>query len=494
MTTPHPTPPPGVDYRNRYWVLLAIGMGIFLGTIDGSIVNAALPTLVEELDTGFASVQWVVLAYLLTQATLVLSIGRLGDMIGKKRIYTAGFGLFTVGSVLAGLAPGVELLVMFRILQAIGSAMIFALGFAIVTEAFPPSERGRALGINGAVVSVGIAIGPALGGILIESLSWRWIFFVNLPVGIIGIWTAHRFIPDTPPPGKQRFDFPGAAAFFFGLLALMLALTLGQDVGFASPAILALFATALAGLVTFVLIELRVLQPMLDLTLFRNRLLTINLITGWMVFVGIAGLIFLLPFYLQQVLGYGPRALGLLLGIAPVALGVVAPISGALSDRIGQRPVIVVGLAVLVVGYLVAATLNETSTIPHFAAAAVPIGVGIGVFQSPNNSAVMGSVPRERLGVMSGSLTITRIVGQLSGIAILGTLWAARVGGSGGGSDPTSAPATAQVTGLRQTMLVIAALSLVALVLALWSAATDRQRVGTGAAAPPGVVPPGDGP
>ncbi len=478
------SPTPGVDYAKRYWVLVAIGMGIFLGTIDGSIVNAALPTLVDDLDTTFTSVQWVVLGYLLTQAALVLSIGRLGDMIGKKRIYTAGFGLFTLGSVLAGLAPNVQWLIGFRIFQAVGSAMIFALGFAIVTEAFPPGERGRALGITGATVSIGIAIGPALGGILIDALSWRWIFFVNLPVGVVGIWTAIRFIPDTPPPGGQRFDFPGAVAFFTGLLTLMLGLTLGQDLGFTSAPILTLFAGAAIAFVGFVAIERAVHQPMLDLGLFKNRMLKVNLITGWMVFIGIAGFIFLLPFFLQEALGYTPRKMGLLLAIAPIALGVAAPISGAISDRIGQRPVTIVGLAVLVIGYLATATLTGTSTILHYAAVAIPVGVGIGIFQSPNNSAVMGSVPPERLGVMSGTLTITRIVGQLTGIAVLGTLWAARVSASSGGAKPTTAPISAQVTGLRQTMLVIAALMAVALAIAAWGAFTDRrERISAGAPA-----------
>jgi EmrB/QacA subfamily drug resistance transporter len=476
MTAPaFPPPPPGVDYARRYLVLVAIAMGIFLGTIDGSIVNAALPTLVEELDTSFAAVQWVVLGYLLTLATLVLSIGRLGDMLGKKRIYTAGFGLFTLFSVLAGLSPGVGWLIGFRILQATGAAMIFALGFAIVTEAFPPSERGKALGIMGTMVSVGIVIGPSVGGILVDTLSWRWIFFVNLPVGIVGTWTAARFVPDVPPPRGQRFDIPGALTFLAGLLSLLLALTLAQDLTFTSPWVIVMLMGSGILLVAFVLIEQRTDQPMLDLGLFRNRLLSVNLVTGWISFVAIAGLLFLLPFYLQQTLGFEPRQMGLLLGIGPAALGIVAPVSGVLSDRVGPRPVAVAGLATLVVGYAVAITLNEDTTIPHYMAAVIPIGVGMGIFQSPNNSAVLGSVPRERLGVTSGMLTITRNVGQLAGISVLGTLWAARVTAAIPGSDPTDASAASQVSGLRQTMVVITVIVLLALALASWGWLKERR-------------------
>ena len=236
--------PEGVDYGRKWFVLVEIAMAIFLGTIDGSIVNVALPTLVEEFDTTFNVAQWVVLAYLLTQATLTLSFGRLGDMIGKKPIFTTGFMVFTIGSVLAGFSPTVGFLIGARVVQALGAAMILALGFAITTEAFPPSERGKALGINGTTVSLGIMAGPIIGGMILEATDWRWIFFVNLPIGIVGTITAIKFVPNTRPRGKQRFDFIGAAVFFVALLSLLLALTMGQNLGFSDPMILAAFAVS----------------------------------------------------------------------------------------------------------------------------------------------------------------------------------------------------------------------------------------------------------
>ena len=389
-----------------------------------------------------------------------------------------GFGVFTLGSVLAGFSPNIEWLIGFRVLQALGAAMIFALGFAIITEAFPPEERGRALGITGAIVSVGIVVGPAVGGILIDSLSWRWIFFVNLPVGIVGTYTAYKYIPNVAPPGRERFDFLGAGAFFAALLTLMLALTMGQTRGFGDVVVLGLAAASVAAFVGFVAIERRVRQPMLDLAIFRNRLLSVNLFTGWASFAAIIGVLFLLPFYLENVLGYTPRTVGLLLAAAPIALGLAAPFSGAISDRVGPRPVTVVGLAVLLVGYLLMTTLTTETTILHYILVLIPVGLGMGIFQSPNNSAVMGSVPRERLGITSGLLTITRITGQLCGISILGTVWATRVRAhTPPGVDPSVAEGSAQVSGLHETVLVIAALIAVALVAAGWGAVAERRTV-----------------
>lgn len=490
--SPNYAAPPGVDYTRKWWVMLAVSMGIFLGTIDGSIVNVALPTLVDEFETSFAVVQWVVLGYLLTLATLTLPIGRLGDMVGKKRIYTVGFGIFTLFSVLAGLAPTIGWLIAARVFQAVGAAMLFSLGLAIVTEAFPPHERGRALGITGSIVSIGIVIGPSVGGLLIDGLSWRWIFFVNLPVGIIGTLTAIRFVPDVPPPGKQRFDFFGGAAFFVALLSFMLALTLGQERGFSDVAVIGLLAVAAVALVAFIAIERRADQPMLDLSLFKNRLLSVNLVTGWITFIGIAGLLILLPFYLQDVLGYEPREVGLLLAAAPITLGIFAPVSGVLSDRVGPRPVTVAGLAILVVAYLFATTLDVDTTALHYIMVMIPIGIGMGVFQSPNNSAVMGSVPHHRLGVTSGMLAITRITGQITGIAVLGAIWAARVAAiTGSTGDASDAPATAQTAALQDTILVVAVAMAGALALAAWGLRLERreQRAGEPATQPGGAIP-----
>lgn len=472
---PSPAPPPGVDYSRRWWVLVAVGLGIFLSTVDGSIVNLALPTLEDEFATSFSAVQWVVLAYLLTLATLVLVVGRLGDMIGKKRIYTTGFAAFTLTSLLCGLAPSLGWLVFFRVLQAMAASMIQALGLAITTEAFPASERGRALGINGAVVSLGIIAGPTLGGIIIDALSWNWIFFVNLPVGIVATLAAIRFVPNVPAEGGQRFDFLGAGAFFVSLLGVLLGLTLSQERGFTDGPVVALLTVGLAFLVAFIAIERSVDQPMLDLSIFRNRLLSVNLFTGWTVFIGISGLLILLPFYLENVLDYPPRTVGLVIAAIPVMLIFVSPASGALSDRIGQRPVTVAGLALLAMAFFLVSRLGMDTPLWLFIIGLIPIGIGTGVFQSPNNSAVLGSVPPQRLGVTSGMLTITRITGQITGIAVIGTVWAMRVSAiSGVRGDATDAPAAAQAAALQDTALIVSAVMVLSLGLATWGWLVER--------------------
>ncbi|MBU3918023.1 MFS transporter, partial [bacterium] len=447
-----------IDYSKKWFTLIATGMGIFLCTVDGSIVNVALPTLVPALKTDFSVIQWVVLGYLLTVSTLMLSIGRLGDMIGKKPLYTAGFVIFTAGSVLCGSASSVYFLIVFRIIQALGSALIMALGMAIVTEAFPPSERGKALGISGTIVSVGIAIGPSLGGIIMTFLSWRWIFLVNLPIGIVGTYAVIKFVQPGNVEGKQKFDFMGSLLMFFSILSLLLGLTIGQQKGFNQPLIFILFGICLLTLVLFAIAESRIKQPMINLLFFKNSLFSINLTNGFIAFIGVSGTIILLPFYLQNILQYQTIIVGLLLCVVPVALGISSPIAGILSDRFGTRLISTLGLVVVFIGFYMASSLNENTTAIGYIIRLLPLGIGMGIFQSPNNSAIMGSVPKEHLGISSGLVSLSRTLGQTVGVAVLGTLWASRtfyhagVNQSGGA---TTAPAAAQVAALQDTFLVV---------------------------------------
>jgi len=468
-----------IDYSRKWYVMAAISMGTLLATIDSSIVNVALPTLVRDLDTDFATVQWVVLAYLLTLATLLLSIGRLADMKGKKRIYATGFIVFTAGSVLCGLTSSIYWLILFRIVQAIGATMILALGMAIVTESFPPNERGKALGFTGTMVSVGIVIGPTLGGLIIDALSWHWIFFVNIPVGIIGTMMVLKFVPDIKPAGGQRFDLVGAITLFFSLLTFLLALTIGQKAGFSKPIVLILFALWLIFLFFFIYTEKHTDQPMINLTLFKNTLFSISLITGFLTFIGIAGTIILMPFFLENVLGYSTRQVGLLIAAVPILMGVIAPIAGSLSDRFGTRPIASIGLGILLMGYLGLSTLNAYTTTVGYLLRFFPIGLGMGVFQSPNNSAIMGTSPRDKLGIVSGMLAVNRTLGQTSGIAILGAIWAALTIAYAtplSAINATDAPPTAQIAALKVTFLVISLLILIALGLAIWALIMDYRR------------------
>ena len=460
-------------------MLIAIAASTILATIDASIVNVAFPTLVEDLETSFNIIQWVALAYLVTIATLTMGMGRLGDVVGKKQLFVGGIILFTVASALCGLVPDVSWLIGFRVLQALGAVLILALGAAILVEAFPPNERGKALGWIGTTVSLGIVSGPVLGGLLISSFSWRAIFFVNIPVGIISTFLALRYVPRTEPIRGQRFDLAGAALMSIALFALSLALTLGQDQGFTSPLILSGFIVSALAAIAFVIVELRVESPMLQLRLFRSPVLTVSVVTGFLAYSSVAATFFLLPFYLEGVLGFEVGQVGLLLGAAPLMMGLVSPISGTLSDRFGIRRLTLWGLVVIAAAYLGFTTFDVDTTAAHYLLIAVPLGIGFGVFNSPNNSAIMGSVPPEYMGIGGGLLTITRLLGQISGIAVLGSIWATSVARASGGSLPaegaSAADPIAQVTGLHTTFVVAGVIMAASVIVGAWGMRRERR-------------------
>jgi len=468
------------QYRDKWWIMLAVSMALLLGTIDGTIVNVALPTLVREFGANFPTIQWVVLAFLLGLSTLMLSVGRLADMMGKKQIFSAGLVVFLLGSLLCGLSPTVYALIGFRLLQSIGAAMTVALGVAIVTETWPPAERGKAIGITAGVISLGIVIGPTAGGLLIGSLGWRWIFFVNLPLGLLALLLVIRYVPPlTPRQNAETFDFLGAGITGLGLLALSLALTIGQTRGFGDPLILALFALAALAAAAFVPVERRAAYPMIDLDLFRNVQFSLNLITGSFTFVAIAAVIFLMPFYLELVLGLPVAQVGLLLAVAPLVLAVLGPLSGSLSDRFGTRPVSVVGLIFLLIGYLTLSTLRTDTKPVGYILRMLPIGLGMGTFQSPNNSAIMGAAPRNRLGVASGLLSMTRTLGQTTGIALLGAAFASLLHGYAGRVvDVSGAEPQVVVAALNDLTVLLAGLMGLALLLALWTWRRERSAAG----------------
>ncbi len=412
--------------NHRWWVLATVDIGILMATLDASIVNIALPTILEDLHTNLIFVQWVLEAYLLAITVLLLPFGRLADIVGRKRVYTAGFVVFTLGSGLSGFSRSVEELIAFRILQAVGAAMILANGFAIVTAAFPPWQRGLALGINGTVVAAGFALGPTVGGLLIASLGWPWIFYVNVPIGIVGTAAAwvilnERVLSGDRRQAQQRFDFAGAVTSVLALLALLFALTLGPENGWTSFLVLLLSGIFVLLTVAFFVLETRVEQPLVDLSLFRRRTFTAGNVAGVMAFLAISANAFLMPFYLQLVLGYSPLQAGLLLTPTALVLAVVAPASGWLSDRIGARLLSSVGLAINGIALVLLGSLTVNASYTQVLYWLLLLGFGQGLFQPPNNSSVMGDVPRDRLGIGSGILAMVRNLGQVVGLAISAT-------------------------------------------------------------------------
>lgn len=484
MTTDTPTrTASAVDYSQKWLVLIAVGMGTFLATIDGTIISVARPTLEQKLNTDFAAVQWVTLAYLLTVTVLLLSMGRLGDMVGKKRPYLFGVVLFGAGSVLCGLSPSIEWLIIFRILQAVGAAAQQALGTAIITEAFPPTERGRALGIGGLLVSGGILAGPVIGGFLLEAFNdWRPIFFVNVPIVLAAIFMVLRYVPSGGSRPGQKFDIPGAVTLGVSLTALMLALTFGQTWGWTAPQTLGLLGVFAIFFAFFLVIELRSAQPMVDLTLFLNPQFAISLTAAILVFITVSSRE-IIPWFLERGQGLDRRDIGILLGVWPLAMAATAPLAGWLSDRVGSMRISTVGLVVTALGYfLFTGALTIETTLLEFGLLLIPTGLGIGLFQSPNTSAVMGSVSKARLGLASSFLALSRNMGQTIGIAAVGALWATQALANlpdelvGTITDAAEAPPDAIAAATVETMFVMGILAVGVTLLGLAGIWVERQR------------------
>lgn len=462
---------------NKWFVLATTALGAFMGAVMFTAINVALPSLAVMFGTDFGTVQWVVLAYLLATGALLPIIGRLADMLGKKRLFGLGYIVFTIGSLLCAVSPTIGLLIVFRGLQGLGAAFLTALSLAIITDTFPAEERGLAIGINGSVLSVGIVAGPTLGGFLIDFVSWQFIFISAVPLGIIGTILTQRYIPNYASGQREAFDLPGALLLFGVLLTLFLGLTLGQGIGFAAPSILGLFGISLICLILFLWRELRVTSPVIELRMFLNMQLSLGLITGFATFISISATIFLMPFYLANILGYSAQNVGLLMSISPVVLVITAPLSGRLADRFGERPITIIGLAILLGGYIAMTSLSTDTTALGYIMRFLPVGIGMGIFQTPNNSAIMGSVVQARSGVAGGLLALTRTLGQSAGIAVLGTLWASRVLYRADllTGDATRAPAFLQVEGLQEMFLLIQVMIAFALFLVIWDFVMRRR-------------------
>ena len=443
--------------ERRWRILSTVSVGTFMATLDGSIVNISLPRIQEAFGIDLATVELVVVAYLIVLGSVLLPFGRLGEVLTFKQVYLAGFALFTLASVLCGAAPSAGALVGFRVVQGVGAGMLSAMGPAIVARTFGPGERGRALGINAISVSLGLTLGPVLGGVLTELATWRAVFFVNLPVGIFAILWAMRTLPAEERSGGQRFDIPGALLSGGALFALLLALVEGQGWGWTSPIVLGLFLAFVVLLAAFLWVETHADQPMIDLGLFRNRAFSAGNASVVIAFIGLFTATFLLPFLLEDVAGMQPLEAGLLLTPIPLVTAVVAPFSGSLSDRIGSRLPASVGIAILALGLLSLVTLPAGFAPLDLVWRLALVGLGQGLFMSPNSSAVLGSVPRPRLGTASGTLAQMRIDGQALGIAISGAIVAARIPVYlASMSDATSAAAqdAALALGIRDAFIV----------------------------------------
>lgn len=406
------------EYKNRWRALTPIALVSIASTLNSSVLNVSLPVISAELGAGIGVVEWVIMSYLLVVTALLMISGRLGDLFGRRNIYQIGIILFTLASALCGFSNNITVLILYRILQGVGAAFIIAIGPALIGEIFPPDSRGKALGILGTTVSVGLAIGPAVGGIITDWLGWRYIFFLNLPFGVAAVYLVQRNLLGQKERKRTRFDLSGGFTMAVGILSLMLAISRGTHWGWASISIISLLVGSIASLLLFFWIEFRQDDPLLDLHLFQNSIFRSSTISGFLAFAALFAQSFLLPFYLIQLREIPASYAGFFLMAVPSVMGVVAPTSGALSDKIGTKGLCSVGLFILGISFVMLATLNSTSAQSYIVAILLVQGLGIGMFNPPNNSDLLSSVPRSRLGNASGMMGLTRTLGMVAGVAV----------------------------------------------------------------------------
>ena len=473
----------------RKWLILStVSLGSLMSTRDGSIVNIALPAVQQDFGIDLTTVEWVVVAYLLVVGSLLLPVGRLGEVRTFKRVYLAGFAVFTVASVCCGLAPAEGWLIAFRVVQACGAAAIMAMGPAIIARTFDASERGRALGLNGVSGSLGLSLGPALGGLLTQVASWRAIFLINAPIGVLAILWAWRVLPTEGRGHDRSFDLRGAALSGVALFSLLLALSEGQGWGWTSAPTLGLVAVFLVLGAAFLATERASAQPLLDLSLFRIRPFSFGLASVVVAFSGLFTATFLLPFLLEQGVGYSPVEAGLLLTPVPIAMALVAPFSGAASDRFGPGVLASAGMALMVLSLLALTQLPVDFALPDLIWRLVLMGIGQGLFMSPNSSAVLGSVPGRRVGTASGTLAQMRVTGQALGIALSAAVVATRLPVYAAGG---TAHGVALAGAIHDAFWVAAAVCSIGIVTSLIRGSGRRGRVEGQLAGPAGASTPG---
>lgn len=442
----------GEERAGKWTVFIIVAIGVFMATLDSSIVNISLPVIARDFGVPLSgAVEWVIIAYLVVTAGVLLTAGRLADMIGRRGVWAAGLIIFTSSSALCGAAPSLGLLIAARALQGLGGALIMAVSPAMLTSAFPPQERGRALGLNAVNVALGVSVGPTLGGLL-TAISWRLIFYVNVPIGIIGVTVTLLVLKERLRRNPGRFDPLGALLLAVGLIALTAALSFGQEIGWTSPLLLSMLVVGILALVALPFVEQRVASPVLDLSLFKNRVFLSANLSLILSFLALFAVSFMLPFYLEELRGFPLEEVGLLLTPVPITIAVIAPISGMLADHIGTRWLAASGLAIACLGLIFISQLNAQSSIWDIIWRLALTGVGQGLFQSPNNSALMGSAPREGQGIAAGFLATGRVMGQSLSVALAGAIFAG-LGGATAGLAIATHQSTTPLSELQQTFV-----------------------------------------
>lgn len=492
-----PTPWSRVASRAREargdWAIFAlVSVGTFMTTLDASIVNIALPSIAQAFGSPVSGlVEWVVIGYLVVIAATLLSFSRLADIVGRERVWIAGLALFTVGSALSGLAPTLALLVAARATQGLGAALIFAPALALIVDAFPVNRRGQALGMNALIVSLGITAGPTLGGLITGTLGWRWVFFVNVPLGLIGLSVARRVFVFGRGARKRRFDFPGAMLFGLGLASLSLGLSFASEWGWTSAALVMTLVVAGVAFGAAVVVERRHADPVVDLAQLVSLRLGLPLASFLFSILALFSVAFLLPFYLEEMRGLTPLLAGLLLTPYSLGLAFMSPISGRLADLGHARWLGPLGLGLAAAGLGFLALTGVGTPLLQVALWSAMSGIGQGLFLSPNTRAVMSAVPADQSGTASGLIATTRVVGQALSVAIAGAVFIGLGGAAAGAALAVRSASGAPVdpalddtflAALRVALLVCGSLAATGAVISLAGAerrVLDPSKVGT---------------
>jgi EmrB/QacA subfamily drug resistance transporter len=417
--------------NRKWWTLVAVAFALFMIMLDNTVVNVALPAIQRDLGLGVSELEWVVTGYALSFAVLLLTGGKLADMLGRRRIFLTGLAIFTLSSLFCGLAGTAELLIGARVLQGVGAALMMPATLSIITATFAPKERGAAFGIWAGVSAMALAIGPLVGGLITEHISWNWVFYVNVPVGLLGLLAARLVIPESRDTAhEQRLDVPGLLTSGIALFALVFALIEANSHGWTSPLILGLFALAAVLGVAFVLLELHQRLPMLDMTLFRNPTFAGANVVALLVSLAMFGVFFFISLYMQNVLGYSAVRAGASFLPMTLLIILVAPLAGKLSDRLGSRWLMTAGMALVGASLLAFSQLQVDSTWWTLLPGLLVGGVGMAITMTPMTAAAMSSVPVDKAGVGSGVLNTFRQVGGSLGIAVMGAILASQVTGA----------------------------------------------------------------
>lgn len=415
--------------------IVGISISLFMMNLDTSIVSVGLPTMIKDLHTTFVSGQWFVLIYLLVLTALLIAAGRLGDIIGKRKLYLAGIAIFTTASLLCGISGNATLLTLSRGIQGLGAALILSLSMAIATELTPKNQLGRTMGILSTITALGIASGPTVGGLLLSTLGWQSMFLVNIPFGVIAYWLGYKFINTSRNSATVIIDWAGIILLAVALSCYCFSMTMVEQKGLHNPVVLVLWCITIIALFVFIQVELKTASPLLNLSIFKNKLISKNLVATVLVYTVIITTVILPPFYLSKAAGYSPLKVGLILSFGPLLTVAFSVYAGKIADRYGAKKVMFYAVLAIAIGCFSMSTITPAAGIPGYLWRIAIIAMGLNFFKTPNNTVIMEVAQPGQRGVLSGVLSLSRIVGQITGTAILGVVFAVLSGASNTASN-----------------------------------------------------------